>query len=455
MKSWNTLFIRQGFAVREYAENEFDLVHETEENIEFLMECLQKAGADFTRQHFFLTIHSEPVTEKEWLAATDFPHRGYGEGLWFDAEKEEPKISELDLYISGLVRQLNRLKLFTMGSCDGNGIRYASIHFRPGVSMDKAAKLFSIISDKKVRVRNQRLILPHSREELLELAEKALNIDAAMLELETEEIEKQLFFDQLEELLNISGESGNEGKIRKHAEKILAPLVDHLTYDSKGNILAQKRYRGGNGPTILLNAHLDTLVPFDPDRIIVKEKNIWTSSSGILGADDRAGVAVLLQMAKNLEKSSFRGTVKFILTVEEEIGLVGAQHVDEYFLWDVDAAIVLDRRGTGDIVISCGGYIPFCDDRYGQFIESTAIKAGLSNWKCTNGGSSDTRIWAAHGIQSVNLSVGYLNEHTSDEKLDVEGCYDTVKFVEAIFERARELRRDLTRRDRNKLHFAN
>lgn len=455
MKSWNTLFIRQGFAVKEYAENEFDLFNETEENIEFLMECLQKAGADFTRQHFFLTIHSEPVTEKEWLAAADFPHRGYGEGLWFDAEKEEPKIKELDLYISGLIRQLNRLKLFTMGSCDGNGIRYASIQFRPGVSMDKAVKLLGIISDKNVRVRNQRLILPHTREELLELAEKALNVDGAILELEPEEIDKQLFFDQLEELLNISGESGKEGKIRKHAEKILSPLVDHLTFDSKGNILAQKRYRGGNGPTILLNAHLDTVVPIDPGRIILKENNIWTSSSGILGADDRAGVAVLLQMARNLEKSSFRGTVKFILTVEEEIGLVGAQHVDEYFLWDIDAAIVLDRRGTGDIVVSGGGYIPFCDEIYGQFMEAAAVKTGLKNWKCTNGGSSDTRIWAAHGIQSVNLSVGYFNEHTSDEKLDVEGCYNTVKLVEEVFEGAQELRRALTGRDSNKLHFAN
>ncbi|MEK3820303.1 M20/M25/M40 family metallo-hydrolase [Cytobacillus sp. FSL W8-0315] len=223
-------------------------------------------------------------------------------------------------------------------------------------------------------------------------------IDAAILELETEEIEKQLFFDQLEKLLNISGESGNEGKIRKHAERILAPLVDHLTFDSKGNIRAQKRYRGGHGPTILLNAHLDTVLPIDPGRIILKEKNIWTSSSGILGADDRAGVAVLLQMGKNLKKSRFSGTVKFILTIEEEIGLVGAQHVDEYFLWDVDAAVVLDRRGTGDIVVSCGGFIPFCDGKYGKIIESTAIKAGLTNWKCTNGGSSDTRIWASNGI---------------------------------------------------------
>lgn len=148
--------------------------------------------------------------------------------------------------------------------------------------------------------------------------------------------------------------------------------------------------------------------------------------------------------------------MKFILTVEEEIGLVGAQHVDEYFLWDVDAAIVLNRRGTGDIVVSYGGYIPFCDERYGQFFEAAAVKAGLKNWKCTNGGSSDTWSWASsHGIQIVNLSVGCFNEHTSDEKLDVEGCYNTVKLVDTVFERGLELRGALTGRDRNNLHFPN
>lgn len=455
MKNWNTLFIRQGFTVRELSSNEFDLYNETKENIDFLMECLQNAGIHFTHQHFFLTIHSKPVSEKEWLAAADFPGRGYGEGLWFHAEKEEPKIRELDLYISGLIRQLNRLALFTMGSCDGNGRGNASIHFRPGVEMDKVEKLFSMISDKKVRIRGQSLILPHSRVELLDLTEKAIKLDAVLLEMPAEEIEKQLFLDQLEELLNIDGESGYEENVREHVMEILTPLVDHMTVDSKGNILAQKKYRGGHGPVILLNAHLDTVLPIEPDRTILKEKNIWSSSKGILGADDRAGVAVLLQTAKQLAKSTFAGTVKFILTVEEEIGLIGARSVDEHFLWDVDAALVFDRRGTGDIVVSCGGFDDFCDKNYGLFIEEKAKKAGLENWKCTSGGSSDTRIWASYGIQSVNLSVGYINEHTSKEMLDIESCYNTVKLVNAVFEDARELKRLINRISRSSLNFAN
>ncbi|PLR71050.1 hypothetical protein [Bacillus sp. UMB0728] len=72
----------------------------------------------------------------------------------------------------------------------------------------------------------------------------------------TEEIAKLLFLDQHEELLNIDGESGLEKNVREHVMEILTPLVDHVTVDSKDNILAQKKYQGGHGPVILLNAHL-------------------------------------------------------------------------------------------------------------------------------------------------------------------------------------------------------
>ena len=82
---------------------------------------------------------------------------------------------------------------------------------------------------------------------------------------------------------------------------------------------------------------------------------------------------------------------------------MGAREVDEYFLGGTDVAIVVDRRGKGDIVTSCGGYIPFCEEAYGRLFEDAAKEIGISGWKCTNRGSSDTRIWAEHGIQSVNL----------------------------------------------------
>jgi putative aminopeptidase FrvX len=77
--------------------------------------------------------------------------------------------------------------------------------------------------------------------------------------------------------------------------------------------------------------------------------------------------------------------------------------------------------------------------------EDVAKEKGLYGWKCTQGGSSDTRIWAEHGMQCVNLSAGYQHEHTEAESLDVAACYRTAKLVEGVFENASDLRRLLLR----------
>lgn len=312
--------------------------------------------------------------------------------------------------------------------------------------IEELAGLLLALGNKRIYWREQRnsyhLSLHLDRPQLLDLAEKLNLIQEKWLDQGIDFIKEKLFKCQVEQLLMTPGSSGNEGKIRNYVAEKLKPLVDHITIDRAGNILAEKTCKGGHGPVILLNAHLDTVVEIESDREIIKDGNIWSSSNGILGADDRAGVAVLLHIAEylNTPSSSFSGKVKFIFTVEEECGLVGARQVDDYFLWNTDAAIVVDRRGTGDIVTSCGGYIPFCHPAYGAFFEETAGEEGLYGWKTTLGGSSDTRIWASHGIQSVNLSVGYSHEHTDLESLDVEACYRTAKLIEGVFKRGRELK---------------
>lgn len=447
MKTWNQLFIRQGFNLMEMEENQFDCSKETKVNQKFLFECLRKLDVEFIVKDNLLTIESSPVIEFDWLRAVDFQDRGHF-GDWFAPESDEAKIHELDAYISGLVRQFNRLGLYTLGSCDGHGTGQAHIQFLRDIEMDKVEMVLKGLSLKDYRIRNKSIIFLCARYELLDIVETMEQIEIEWLNHDEDFIRKQLFFQELEQVLSINGESGNEEEIREYVLDTLTPFVDHIAVDQSGNILAQKRYGSGNGPCILLNAHLDTCAPFVLGRKIEKDNGIWSSSKGILGADDRAGVAAVLQLAKNLQQSRFRGTVKFIFTVKEEIGLVGASEVHEYFLWDVDAAIVLDRRGSGDIVVSCGSYESFCDQSYGKFIEETAKEAGLSGWKCKAGGSSDTRIWASYGIQSVNLSVGYAHEHTSSETLDIEACYQTVKLVDKYFERYRELLRVLGRRDR-------
>ncbi|WP_377890404.1 M20/M25/M40 family metallo-hydrolase [Alkalihalobacillus sp. R86527] len=453
MKTWNRLFIRHGILLKEVRGNVFDCSLESEENMSFLFETLDRLVIqyNYSLEVNTLSMLSGAVSEDEWFEVVDFWHRGVTEELWPVTKTEQPILRKLDTHISGIIRQLNRLGLYTTNSCEGTIQRVPIIGFQNKNDMDLVAKVLKAINVKgnDLRVTYSTLFLRVPRAELLPMAEKLNVIQPEWLTEDTEYIKKQLFYHQLEQLLSIDGESGDEGNIREFVSEKLAPLVDKLTVDRNGNILAQKTYKSGTGPTILLNAHLDTVYGFEPGKTIVKDGPIWSSSEGILGADDRAGIAVLLEVAENLRHSNFNGTVKYVFTVEEEIGLVGARNVDEYFLWDVDAAIVVDRRGKGDIVTSCGEYIKFCNELYGKFFESVAVSEGLEGWKCTTGGSSDTRIWASHGIQSVNLSAGYQNEHTDEEEVDVEACYETFRLISGVFEQTRELVKCLRQIKRN------
>lgn len=449
MENWNQLLVRHGWNLEQIEENKFQCKHETAENKEFLLECFDKINVHYHFDGEVLDIVSSPVSEREWIKAVDFKFRGRTENIGLSKDCNGPGVSELDTYISGVVRQLNRLGFYTIASCDGHGRRGAYVYVTKKIDVESLVNVLLAVGMKRVYYQefanHYRITLSIGSARLLDLAESLSKIEVDWLKKEIAFIKEQLFYKSLHEVLSIPGVSGREGQIRSFVKEKLAPFVDYITVDRSGNLLAEKTYHGGNGPTILLNAHLDVVTELTPGRRVIKENGIWRSSEGILGADDRAGVAVLLHMAEKLINSTFRGKVKYVFTVEEECGLVGASEVDDYFLWGTDAAFVVDRRGTGDIVTSCWGSHPFCDVNFGKLIEQIADESGLVGWKCTSGGSSDTRIWAEHGIQSVNLSAGYGNEHTDDEYLNVEACFNVTKLLTAIFDRASEVRRVVRR----------
>lgn len=447
MKTWKQLLVRHGWMVEELNEDSFRFIDESEENIAFLMKSLETLQIGYQNEADVIIFNSTPVKEEALLTVLDFEFRGRTELIGV----QNQAISKLDTYIAGIVRQLNRLGYRTISSCDGHTRVPAHILVEKTENVSQLKELLTLFGvDVLLREfsLHDRFVFRMERERLLDVAEQLATISPEMLRGNMENVKKKTFYQLVEELLQVPGKSGNEEAIRHVVMEKMTPFIDQLTVDASGNILAEKTYRSGNGPTILLNAHLDIVEEPVAGRKIVIEGDIWRSDEGILGADDRAGVAAVLWVAQQLLHSEFSGKVKYIFTVEEEIGLLGAQRVADYFLWGIDAAFVVDRRGTGDIVTSAWGTIPFCADELGKWLESVAADAGLLGWESTSGGSSDTKIWAEHGIQSVNLSAGYSNEHTVEEYLDVAACYNVTEFLLAIFEQSRELRRLVRRLQR-------
>jgi len=52
--------------------------------------------------------------------------------------------------------------------------------------------------------------------------------------------------------------------------------------------------------------------------------------------------------------------------VEEEGGLIWAQQVELHFLWEKDAAFIIDHSGMSDIVTS-NWSMRFCSEKHGRF----------------------------------------------------------------------------------------
>jgi putative aminopeptidase FrvX len=236
---------------------------------------------------------------------------------------------------------------------------------------------------------------------------------------------------QLIELLNIHGISGQETEVRSYLKPILEDLMDDVTIDTYGNLLATKTIGTGKGATVLLSAHMDTVRGVLKDRKLIENNGVITSDQGALGADDRAGIAIILTVLRNLHKLSFNGTVKVAFSREEEIGCKGAEKIDPAFYQGTDLAIVVDRKGNRDIVAGCG--MAFCSDSVGLFMEDVAKMTDMGDWKCVEGGISDAMVFAQEGINSINLSAGYKNEHTDKEYVVLSDMKDTTRLILQVF----------------------
>lgn len=367
------------------------------------------------------------------------PWNSIGQEQLFNPKTEALPYYAFDPYIRGIVRWMNELGMMTSMCCDGHGEGRAYVEMDGALTERQMHVLtLCIPSDSAVRIRFRKgprrhtVIYDYSQteqNELLDIAEmlyKASSDEEYIRLFELERFKHRLF-----DWLEVPGESGREQQVRRRLASSLRKLTDEQQVDETGNLLAGVRY--GEGPTILLSAHMDTFERITRGRVIQQEGTILTSSEGILGADDRAGIASILELLERLPETDFSGTIKIAFTVEEEVGLCGSRGIDQHFICDVDAAIVFDRRGTRDIVTGCRGVFDFCEEAYGELFEVAGRLAGMNDWKATrNGGSSDAKIFAEFGIPSVNLSIGYRDEHTDFEQVDYRSTFETVVLVETV-----------------------
>jgi tripeptide aminopeptidase len=151
------------------------------------------------------------------------------------------------------------------------------------------------------------------------------------------------------ELAAIPSPSGDEEAVAAVIRSYLADLGLAVEDDEAGNLLARLEPRARNGGgSIFLCAHMDTVPPVGEIRPVVGEDGfVWNEGGTILGADNKATVAVLLEAARLLlSEGRPHAGVELLFTVNEEVGLQGAKDFDHTrlrsklgFVYDCSGAV--------------------------------------------------------------------------------------------------------------------
>jgi tripeptide aminopeptidase len=157
--------------------------------------------------------------------------------------------------------------------------------------------------------------------------------------------ERRYLNDTFAELCKIESPSGHE---RGCAQKVIAELRalglevheddagpqagsdcgNLLTRIPAGASTQRGDHAGASTASVLLCAHLDTVPPRAPIEPVLVDGGWENANDGILGADNKAAIAVLLALARHITRQGAPLEVELLFTVGEETALAGARAFD-------------------------------------------------------------------------------------------------------------------------------
>jgi hypothetical protein len=193
-----------------------------------------------------------------------------------------------------------------------------------------------------------------------------------------------------------------------------AELKSFTSVDGAGNLHIDNRIAGSK---TLFIAHVDTVHKGVGANKIRKTATHWYADGAPLGADDGAGVAMLM----HLIHADVKGY--YIFSQGEECGGIGAKHIATHhtdLLAQFDRAIAFDRRGI-DSVISHQGMGRCASDVFCQALANdlNAFDETLMYSPDDTGVYTDTAEFTDIIPECTNISVGYYSEHGDQENLDI------------------------------------
>lgn len=214
-------------------------------------------------------------------------------------------------------------------------------------------------------------------------------------------VDRNRIVNEFMELVQIDSLSKNE---RQMADLLLHKLEDMGYFACEDNAGGKIGGNAGNVfclskgeknvPSVLLNAHMDTVAPGIGKRPVLEDGVIKSDGTTVLGGDDAAGIVSILEALRVLKEDGIKhGDIQIVFTVGEECGLLGAKSID-YSRINAVYAIGLDGAGAVGHVTVKGPSQNMID----VVVNGRAAHAGVEPEK----GISAIRI-AAYAISMMKL----------------------------------------------------
>ena len=196
----------------------------------------------------------------------------------------------------------------------------------------------------------------------------------------------------------------------------LEPVMDNAhakTGGTCGNVWAYVKGTVPDAPTLLFEAHMDSVAPTTGTKVVRKDGVLYSDGTTTLGGDDKVGVAGMLEAVRALKEDGVaHGDIQLLFTISEEIGCLGVVNLDKSWI-KADYGYCMDIGGSmGEITYAA----PKLYDIY-VTVKGKAAHAGIA---------------PEEGVNAIMLAAEALSKLPAYGRIDEETTFNIGVFNAGI-----------------------
>jgi len=272
-------------------------------------------------------------------------------------------------------------------------------------------------------------------------------------------INKQRLVETFIEVTSIDGIHGNELEIANLLIKKLNTLNCVVRTDkagesfggNSGNVIA---FLEGtiSGDPIFFCSHIDTIKSTKNIKHVITDGIIETDKTTILGGDDRAGVAVILEILAVISENNLEHVpIEILFTVSEEVGMNGAKFIEKDSLKSEYGFIFDCQASPGNYIIEAPGATSFKAIFKGKSAHAAVSpEKGINAISMAGKAVSDLKLgrWDETGMINIGMINGGEAINVVPDKVEVIGetrnanenaLKNQIDYISTTFKSAAEL----------------